>query len=83
MDISGFPMPDVNAIGKNIVLNLIFIADLKSYFLAGKGLMRERVKFVIALKKSIAILIRLSPNYINQFSRQMVIRRKKMSTVGY
>ena len=41
MDISGFPMPDVNAIGKNIVLNLIFIADLKSYFLAGKGLMRE------------------------------------------
>ena len=47
MDISGFPMPDVNAIGKNIVLNLIFIADLKSYFLAGKGLMRERVKSMV------------------------------------
>ena len=47
MDISGFPMPDVNAIGKNIVLNLIFIADLKSYFLTGKGLMRERVKSMV------------------------------------
>ena len=77
MDISGFPMPDVNAIGKNIVLNLIFIADLKLYFLAGKGLIRERVKSMVCHCSE-----EINCN-INQFSRKMVIRRKKMSTVGY